>query len=252
MVGAAAAIGAADVQNSDPSEWTGPEIFRILNNSPWAKTSKVNVWGGSSDSFANQNTGNTASNANTVPPGAGMGRRGGMGGGRAQTTYTSGRGGGASSGGGASAAPTDVTIQWQSALVVRMAAAKKNGDNAEPASFNPLDEYVIAVIGLPITAVGGPAASADASNTVTAEEEQRVENRVKGATSLLRSGHKPLTPTKIELDQGKDGRMLIHFPKTDPIKPSDKTVEFRLAMTKGEIRRKFVLKEMEYRGNLEL
>lgn len=179
-----------------------------------------------------------------------MGRRG-MGGGRAQTTYTSGRGGGGSSG-VASSAPAEVTIQWQSALVVRMATAKKNGDTADPASFTPLDEYVIAVIGLPITAVGGPAASADATSTVTTEQEQRVENRVKGSTSLLRSGHEPLTPTKVQLDQGKDGRMLIHFPRTDPIKPSDKTVEFRLAMTKGEIRRKFVLKEMEYRGNLEL
>jgi len=180
-----------------------------------------------------------------------MGRRGMGGGGRSQRTYSSGSGGNGNASGGRSG-PTEVTIQWQSALVVRMAAAKRAGDSVDPASFKPLDEYVIAVIGLPITAVGGPAASADANNTLTAEEEQRVEEHVKSSASILRSGHEPLTPVKIELDQGKDGRMLIHFPKSDPIKASDKSVEFRLAIEHAELRKKFPLKEMEYRGKLEL
>lgn len=249
---ASAAFAFADLHNSDPSQWTGPEVYQILNNSPWSKTLKVNVSGGGSDNFQNQNTGNTNSNAGATPPGGGgMGRRGMGGGGRSQRTYSSGSGGN----GNASASrsgPTEVTIQWQSALVVRMAAAKKAGESVDPASFKPLGEYVIAVIGLPITAVGGPAASADANNTLTAEEEQRVEEHVKSSASILRPGHEALTPVQIELDQGKDGRMLIHFPKSEPIQASDKSVEFRLAIEHAELRKKFPLKEMEYRGKLEL
>ena len=75
---------------------------------------------------------------------------------------------------------------------------------------------------------------------------------MKSSASLLRSGHEPLKPVKIELDQGKDGRMLLHFPKTDPIKTGEKAVEFRLVMGHSELRKKFPLKEMEYRGKLAL
>lgn len=247
-LGTSAALAFGDLHNSDPSEWTGPEVYQILNNSPWSKTLKVEV-ASASDNFQNQNTGNTNSNAGTMPPGAGGAGRRGMGGGRSQT-YSS--GGSRNASPAAKSGPTEVTIQWQSALVVRMAAAKKAGDAVEAASFKPLDEYVIAVIGLPITAVGGPAASADNNNTLTPEQEQRVEEHVKSAASILRPGHEALKPIKIELDQGKDGRMLIHFMKTDPIKASDKTAEFRLAMDHAELRKKFPLKEMEYRGKLEL
>lgn len=246
---ASVASGFSDPHNSDPSQWTGPEVYQILNNSPWSKTVKMNILNGGSDGLGNQNTGNTNSNAGTLPPGAGTGRRG-MGGGSSQRTYSSGR----SSGTGSTpkSGPTEVTIQWQSALVVRMANAKKAGETVDAAAFKPFDEYVIAVIGLPITAVGGPAASADSNDTLSAEEEQRVEENVKNSTSILRSGHKPLNPTKIELDQGKDGRMLIHFSKADPIQASDKSIEFRLAIGHTDIRKKFPLKEMEYQGKLEL
>jgi hypothetical protein len=122
-LGTTAALSFADVHNSDPSEWTGPEVYQVLNNSPWAKTLKVDV-PAPADNFGSQNTGNTASNAGALPPGAGgMGRRG-MGGGRAQRTYSSG-GASGNSNSSARSGPTEVTIQWQSALVVRMAAAKK-------------------------------------------------------------------------------------------------------------------------------
>jgi hypothetical protein len=145
-----------------------------------------------------------------------------------------------------------VTVQWQSARVVQYAAAKKAGDPIDPASFKPLDDYVIAVIGLPITAVGGPAASADSANTISQDEQARIEAHVKSSASILRSGHEPLSPTKVELDQGADGRMLIHFPKSDPITAKDGTVEFQLTMGRSHLRRKFPLKEMEFQGKLAL
>ncbi len=46
--------------------------------------------------------------------------------------------------------------------------------------------------------------------------------------------------------------MLIHFPKSDPITPGEKSVEFRLGTGRAEVRKKFPLKEMEYQGKLDL
>ena len=234
--------------DNDPSEWTGPEVFQILHNSPWTKTLKIDIPAPGQDSFGNQSA--PARVNNTPPPGAGgMGRRG-MGGNR-QQTYSSGGGGGGNPNANVRTGPTEVTVQWQSAVVVRMAAAKKNGDSAAPAQLKPLDEYVVAVIGLPITAIGGPAASADQNNTLSGDQEQRLEAHVKASSSLVRS-RGSLAPTKVEFDQGFDGRMLLHFAKSDPITAAEKSVEFRLALTKGELRKKFELKEMEYQGKLEL
>lgn len=245
----------SDLYNSDPSQWSGNDVYQILNNSPWTKTVKMKFPDAGSAGLGNQN-GDGASNGNVnnngrMPAGGmgGMGRRG-MGGGRSSGTYSS--GGGNSTSSSPKSGPTDVIIQWQSALVVRMAAAKKDGRTAELSNRKPLDEYVIGVIGLPMTAVGGRAASVDSDNTLSQEEEQRIEQHVKSSASILRPGHDPLTPTKVELNQGADGRMLIHFSKTDPIQVSEKSVEFRVAVGRAELRKKFLLKDMEYQGKLEL
>ncbi len=250
-LGTSALLALSDLHNSDPSQWTSSDVYQILNNSPWTKTLKMNFLDEGSNTLGNQTAGSGSnSNSGQMPPGAGgMGRRG-MGGGRPQGTYSS--GGGRSPSSSSKSGPMVVTVQWQSALIVRMAAAKKAGETVDLTSFKPLDEYVIAVIGLPITAVGGRAASADSDNTLSQAEEQRLEEHVKSSASILRSGHDPLTPTKVELDQGSDGRMLIHFSKSDPIKVTDKSVEFRLATNGAEIRKKFPLQDMEYQGKLEL
>lgn len=238
----------SDAAHSDPSQWTGSDIFQILNNSPWAKTLKMNFYD-QGPGIGSQNTGGSNSN-NSQMPGS-MGRRG-MGAGRSTGTYSSG-GGSSAPRGDSKASPTEVTIQWQSALVVRMAAAKKAGEPVDARAFKPLDDYVIALIGLPLSAVGGRAASADAGDTQTAEETQRIEEHLKSSASLLRSGqHGALSPTKVELDQGKDGRMLLHFSKSDPILATEKSVEFHLDMGRTQVRKKFPLKEMEYQGKLEL
>lgn len=136
--------------------------------------------------------------------------------------------------------------------MVRIAAGMKAGEKVDSTGLKPLDDYVIGVVGLPITFVGGPAASAEVANTLSAEQQERVENNVKSSASIIRPGHEALTPTKVELDQGADGRMLIHFAKTDPITESEKSVEFKLGSGKSELRKKFPLKEMEYQGKLEL
>ena len=236
-------------QNNDPTQWTSDDTYQILHISAWTRPVKLKMSNDSSGGLANQ-TANNNSNPNTAPMTGGMNRRGGMGGGRSGGTYSS--GGRSSTNSDSKIAPTEVLIQWQSALIVRMAAQKNTGGAVDASSFKTSEEYVLAVIGLPITAVGGRAASADSDATLSGDDEQRIEDHVKSSAAILRSGHEPLKPTKVELDQGADGRMLLHFSKSDPIQASEKSVEFRLATGRAELRKKFPLKDMEYEGKLEL
>jgi hypothetical protein len=245
--GAGLLFAFSDLHNSDPSQWTGVEVHQILNNSAWAKTVKMNFYN-TGPGIGNQSAGNGPNNSGPVGMG-GTGRRG-MGAGRSNGTYSS--GGGSRPPADSKSPPEEVTIQWQSALVIRMAAAKRAGGTTDAAAFKPLDEYVIALIGLPMTAVGGRGASADSDSTLTQEDEQRIQERVKSSASILRSGYETLTPTKVELDQGKDGRMLIHFSKSAPINVNEKSVEFHLDLGRTQIRKKFPLNDMEYQGKLEI
>jgi hypothetical protein len=231
--------------SGDPSQWNSDDVYRILHDSAWTKTTKLKHSDkGPSDDTGPSNPG--AGNAAPMPQRmGGTGRRGmtrvassGSGSNRPASSPTSG--------------PAVVTIQWQSALPVRLAAAKNAGESPNTASMKAGDDYVVAVIGLPLEYFGGRAASIDSDNTTDDAQAQRVQDDLKSATSLLRSGHDPLTPVKIELDQGRDGRILFHFPKTNPITLKDKTVEFRIKMNGAEVQKKFTLKDMEYRGQLQL
>jgi hypothetical protein len=263
---ATAMFAAADWQKNDPNQWNSDDVYQILNNSPWSKTVKTSVTnakdpndqlGGQSSPGSSPNGGGNWGNSGQMP-GMGSGRRGGgYGGGGYGNSRTY---GGTSTGNNkpsspSSQGPTEVTIQWQSALPVQIAAAKKAaGDNVnvDLSTIKPLDEYVVAVIGLPMRALGGRAASVDSDQTTDEEEAKNIDNQLKKSSELLRSGHDPLNPTKVEINQGADGRILLYFPKSDPITPGEKTVEFRLVAGRTEIRKKFTLKDMEYHGKLEL
>ncbi len=248
----AAALGSSDPQNSDASQWSGSDAYRILHNSPWTKTVKVSHSERNPFSNTGPDAGNSPNNTGvgSMPRMGGMGRRG-MGGGGTYGGSTSGRGSKPPASDSTSSS-AQVTVQWQSALPVRLAAAKNAGEDPSASASQPSNEYIVAVIGLPLVDIGGRAANADSSPTTDQEETERLQDRLKNAVSLLRSGHDPLTPSKVELDQGKDGRILFHFPKTDPITAKDKAVEFRLAADGTKFQKKFTLKEMEYKGQLEL
>ncbi len=259
LLSAGALLAFPDWQKSDPSQWSSDDVYRILNNSPWSKPSKIKVSDQGSGGYGEQqqppqggsNPNGTWGNGGQMPPGmgGGMGRRGMGGGGYGG----SGRGGGGSRPSSTpKSQPAEVTVQWQSALPVRLAAAKKSGASVDVASLKPLDEYVIAVIGLPMRYIGGRSASSDSAETNSSDDDRHLEDHLKTATSLLCSGREPLNPTKVEVNQGADGRILFYFPKTNPITATDKSVEFRIAMKSMDLRKKFTVKDMEYQEKLDL
>lgn len=267
VLGSGILFAASDWQKADPNQWSSDDVYQILNNSPWSKTVKTTVANARdpNDQIGDQSPaggsspagGGTWGNSGQMPGMGGMGRRGGYGGGGyGGGGYGGGGYGGRSSGGSrpnsSGDAGAQVTVQWQSALPVQIAAAKKTDPNADISNIKPLDDYVVAVIGLPMRALGARAASVDSDQTTDEEQAKAIESRLQNSTELLASGHEALHPTKVALNQGADGRILLYFAKTDPITLGEKTVEFRLVAGRTEIRKKFTLKEMEYHGKLEL
>lgn len=257
--GSALLWAAADWQKTNPSQWNSEDVYQILNSSPWSKSVKTTFTNPKdpADQLGNQSSGGSAPpNVNQTPGYGGMGRRGygGAYGGSGRTYSSSGSSGNSKSSGSSGQGPTIVTIQWQSALPVQIAAAKKVAGDApaDLSQIKPADNYIVAVIGLPIRAIGGRAASVDSDQTTDEDETNNLENRLLGETELLRDSREPLHPVKVALNQGADGRILFYFPKNDPITTREKMVEFRLTAGHTEIKKKFDLKDMQYHGKLEL
>ena len=243
-VGIAAAAAAA-WEKEAPTQWTSEDIYQILNNSPWSKSVKVTV--ARTAGYGGQGSGNGGGGTwgEGMPGGGGGMGRGGMGGG--------GMGGGMGRRGNRGGFPPaaqemPVTVQWQSALPVRLAEAKKDGGTPDAAALKPLDEYVIAVVGLPKSGFG-PKQSSDSSGNDS--DDEAFADHLKVIT-VLSFGNQRLNPSKVELNQGRDGRTVFHFEKSEPVTVQEKDAEFRITSDRMEIKKKFALKDMEYQGKLEL
>jgi hypothetical protein len=136
-------------------------------------------------------------------------------------------------------------LQWASALPVRLAEAKSVGGAADPAALKPLNEYVIAVIGLPKSGFEPRGSNGSDSDNGDLADHLKV-------ITVLSFGQQRLNPTKVELNQGRDGQTIFHFDKSEPVTLHDKDAEFRITGDRMEIKKKFALKDMEYQGKLEL
>jgi hypothetical protein len=234
-------------EKEDPSQWTSEEVYQILNNSPWAKSVTTVTTRGYGQSGGNNGTWGEGS-----PGGGGMGRMGGGGWGG----MGGGMGGGRGRGGRQSQqqqGPT-VTLQWASALPVRLAEAKLNGASADAAdakpagNTKPMNQYVIAVIGFPKS---GFEARDSSNGSNDSNDDAQLTDHLKTIT-VLAFGDDRLNPTKVELNQGRDGRAVFYFDKVESVNAKTKDVEFRIAGQSMELKKKFPLKEMEYQGKLEL
>jgi hypothetical protein len=72
-------------------------------------------------------------------------------------------------------------------------------------------------------------------------------------TTLSRKEGRTLRPTSVDLEvPGKPGVIYFHFSREDAIKIGDKVMTFQTALGGNKLERKFELKEMVYKGNLEL
>jgi hypothetical protein len=195
-----------------PEDWTEDELKEMLTRSPWAKEAAVSVFGGAGGSLINRN--------------GAMNRSGNMsssGRSRTNTTQTT-----------QSADAPDLRykaiVRWESALPIR--EALKSKQNPRVADF-----YILAVVG--DLAMADPDAD-------EAQRESRLD-MLKQYTKLDRHGGAiPLS----NVESVKKIGTMFYFPRAEPIK--DGQVTFTTKMGPVEVKCRFTVKDMMYRGKLEL
>ena len=232
--------------SKDPSEWSDEEVGRLLTDSPWAKEVAAE--------FDFPSAGRGGADERSVGRrgmGGSMGGRGGMSGRGGMNNGGRGvpGGGGTGSGtpGGQSgegpAHGSKILIRWETAKAVRDAARKA-------LASDPAGDYVISVSGLGVL---GRSRRGTGGDSAEEESERRtaVEERLRDSTELQRKGQPPLHPERLETAQ--DGTILFFFTRDyHPIKANDKEVTFVSKFGPMVAKAKFNLKEMMYRGKLEM
>lgn len=198
--------------HKDPADWTPDEVKQVLTQSPWAKGASVY-----------NNTGASGPLGSSRSGGGGRRRGGGVGG---VTSTNPGPPGGPNN--------WKSIVRWESALPVREALKRKiKPEEAE--------NYVIALVGS-IPSVGIPSDDDDAG------ERKRKLEILQDSTRIERRDE----PLDLVRAAAGPAGTFFYFSRVFAIKPEDKQVTFVTKMGPLEIKCKFSLKEMMYRGNLEL
>jgi hypothetical protein len=256
FVSGAALIAAANSpwQTKDFKDWTKEDALLLLTDSPWAKRLPMPASGrpgvvviepGSSVSSPPAaslgNPSNTTTGANMSLPsiGGSNGPADPNGTHNLPTTPTQ---SGISANAGAPSPPTTVTIIWASAAPIRLAVLKlHSGANAptetEIARASSVRQhYVLAVVGLPPPEDGSDPKALAAHAYLSA----------KGKPPLVAS----------DSDYKKIGNSDVYFFRFDrssfPLSAQDRDVEFKATFGKIEIKKKFELSEMQYKGQFAL
>lgn len=199
-----------------PSEWTPAEIEELLTQSPWAKIAAVSFTGGIGGAGAPR-----MMRGGTVRGGAVV------------------QGNASAPGGGDVKQNFKAVVRWDSALPIRDALKLRASNATEK-------YYVLAVAGdLPMLGRrddDDPAAS------------ERTVEMLRQYTKLERKGD----PIFLEDAQATPANYpggpatLFYFPRGDSFLPGDKQANFSTKFGPYEVRAHFVIKEMMYRGKLEL
>jgi hypothetical protein len=200
-------------EERDPKDWTPAEVEEMLNRSPWAAAAHISFFAGGGEAVG-------------LPRPDPFGNN--------RSPRVNGRGGAKGT------APTDsnpgsfhAVARWESARPVWSAARSRNDDAGR--------FYIVALIGdLPdLGGAGDDDAAARTQRSVMMRESTRLE----------RKGESPIYLDHVEPGKGGD---FFYFSRLEPIKAGNKEITFTTRMGPLEIKAKFSLKEMMYRGKLEL
>lgn len=132
---------------------------------------------------------------------------------------------------------SEALVRWESALPIREAERNRSKDDG--------GYYILSVTGdLPMARSGG--------DQTEDERESRLEN-LKQYTRLEKRGG-PIYLSKIgdQPGQGTESGTRFFFERDDPITLHDGSVTFVAKLGPIEVKCRFALKEMAYRGKLEL
>jgi hypothetical protein len=196
-----------------PSDWTAEEIDLLLNKSPWARDASISYYGGQNGPLSN-----------TLP---GERRR------------SSGNASSATSPSAVSPAAWKAIIRWESALPVRQALKAPPSPDFE--KF-----YILNMVG-DVPSVGA---------TPDEDETQRAARfeTLKQVTKLEHKGDEILL-SRVEVAPKSEASLagtLFYFSRILALRPKDNQAIFSTKLGPIDVKCKFTLRDMMYRGNLEL
>ena len=157
------------------------------------------------------------------------------------------------------AAPSIVyTVRWITALPIKTALVRRQlGAEADTSpkvkAFLEQTEpdYVITVEGPPRRGERPEGAGEGAGRPGAGRgPSEEMQNRIKDATVLNWKGHDKVHPVSVQLPKPGQAGTVFRFAKTHPIELDDKDVEFATNIFGIDIRKKFRLKDMVYKGQL--
>lgn len=225
------AFAAAEFWNDkDPSTWLERECARLLTNSPWAKETSF-----AAGAPGLEGTYTEAGRADPTNSGRGVGATpGGMSGSRP--------GGSAAPGGQDQMRKQPrirMLVRWDSATVMRLAARK-------PVPPLASQYYIVTV--------SGSNRDQWPEDSEGSETRKQLEGQLKQVTELVRKRKDPLHPERLEvLDKEGQRTVVFLFSRTpEPLTLEDKEVTLVSAGGAVPFRVRFPLKEMVYRGKLDL
>ena len=242
-------------KQKDPSQWTAEEKNEMLTKSPWAKQVETESQRQGSPGGGRRRMGGMG-----IPglgggyPGGGGGYPGGGGGYPGGGGGYPGGGGGYPGGGGGGYGQQmryNVTVRWESALPVRAALE-------QPPQEASTGNYVISVTGLPDhmprmrRSDSDDQSQDDDSDQDRAKRLEDLADRLKETTELEPKGMAPLHPSKVvPQNSTASTSFLFIFDKNEgAITEDHKEVTFTTHMGPLEVKTKFNLKDMKYKGGL--
>jgi hypothetical protein len=255
---AAGAWAAADTawQSKNFGDWTDKDAQAIMTDSPWAKQIPMpasarpsvtvmepgGVASPPSASLGNPSNGTTGANMSNPAIGGSNGPADANGLHNQPGAPTAPTPSGVSRNTGAPAPASVVTIIWASATPVRLAVLKLRSGANKPTeeqiahASTERSNYVIAVVGLPAPEGGS-------------------DPKALAQTAYLHSkGKEPVRA--IDSDYRRIGNSDVYFFRfaraSLPITTADREIEFKMEMGQIEVKRKFDLGEMRYKGELAL
>jgi len=267
-------LNAEDAWKKDSAQWSDQDINQILNDSPWSK--QVSVSMGMTGGQPGGGGGRGRGGGGFGFPGGGGGIGGGGGYPRG-SGYPGGTGGGdeyprgGSRGGGEGAGRSfTATVRWETALPVKQAMLRsgqsdQTSKKTEGAAEEPGKQYVIGVLGLPVTGASRnrrrtpegddtdiSTDSAD-SGQPRGRDPETIREELMETSQLVRKGRAALRPTDVKINPpDAPGEVRFTFAGREPIDLDDKEVSFEAQLGRMKIEKKFKLKDMTYKGKLEL
>lgn len=228
----------------DYGEWTAAEAQRVLTDSPWAKQASAFF-------------GTTDEDAREFPVQSPSPRDAGMGGRAVSDGHWDGGVGRMQSGGNPS---LPVLVRWDSALPVREALLRTHDRDlrdTEHTLAEPDKYYVLTVVGL--VSARQQRIQSDTTDFPNSASNQgrmaydvtQTRQGLMNLTRLYPRNQKPIVPADVRITEAT-GTVQVFFPKTVPIEAKDKEVIFQITYGSIKVTQRFKLKDMIYRGKLEL